>query len=380
MDTNQTGILDNKHRQAAWAIILLGAALLVALTPFASGLLGAPILYSITVPIHRWMARRIPAWMAAVLVILLTITLVVIPSIWLVGQLVNQAQQAIAGLTNSPLLERLTGLHFGPIDVGSQLVEAGRQLLRWLGTNAIGLVGTAARLFLNLTFAFFGLYFLLLHPEGAWRGVRPWIPFSDESAELLRQRFHAVTTSTVIGTGLTAIIQGALLAVAFQVLGLGNALFWGTVTAIFAVLPVVGSGLVWGPAAISLIISNNYAAAAGMIGWGAIVVGSVDNVIRPLVYNRYAKIHPMITLVGAIVGVGYFGIAGLLLGPLAISYFFELLRLYRAEYGTQVGLSGDFAVIPAPSEPPDGNPGEDEQGPAHGVDGVAGDGAPHDEG
>ena len=356
------GILDSKHRQAAWLIILLGIGLAIAVSPYASGLLGAPILYSITAPVHRWLARRMPAWLAATLVIVLTILLVVIPAIWLVSVLVNQAQHAMGGLANSPLLDRLRDLQFGPIDLGTQLVEAGRQLLRWVGTNAFGLVGTAARLFLNLTFAFFGLYFLLLRPQAAWRGIRPWIPFSDESAEMLRDRFHAVTTSTVIGTGLTAIIQGALIAGAFQVLDIGNALFWGTVTAVFAVLPVVGSGLIWGPAAISLFLQGRVGPAVAMLVWGAVVVGSVDNVIRPVVYNRYAKIHPMVTLVGAIVGVGFFGIAGLLLGPLAITYFFELLRLYRAESGEKAGITTEFdtfAVLPpAVAQPPHGDAGE----------------------
>src|SRR5690606_23024931 len=102
-----------------------------------------------------------------------------------------------------------------------------------------GLVGTAARIVLNLTLSFFGLYYLLVYPVASWRGVRPFIPFSDASADLLRERFHAVTTSTVIGTGVTALLQGLLVAAGFAVTGLGNAVFWGVVTAVFAILPVV---------------------------------------------------------------------------------------------------------------------------------------------
>jgi predicted PurR-regulated permease PerM len=149
----------------------------------------------------------------------------------------------------------------------------------------------------------------------------------------------------VIGTGVTALLQGTLVAIAFAVSGLGNAVFWGVVTAVFAVLPVVGSGLVWGPAAIVLFTRGDTGWALAMVVWGGALVGSVDNLIRPIVYNRYARIHPMVTLVGAVAGVSYMGLLGLLLGPLAISYFFELIRLYNAEYG----ISG--VAVPAPAPP-----------------------------
>ena len=337
------GVLDSKQRFASWIVILLGVLLVVALWPYASGLLGAPVLYSITAPLHRWLSRRLPRGLAAILVILLLVALVAGPGTWLVTILVGQAQAAAQQIAGSPLLDRLTGLTIGPIDVGAQLVEAGKGLVGWLGQSAIGLVGTATRFVLNLTLSFFGLYFLLVSPEAAWKGVRPFIPFSDPSAELLRERFHAVTTSTVIGTGVTALLQGTLVAIAFAVTGLGNAVFWGVVTAVFAVLPVVGSGLVWGPAAIVLFTRGDTGWALAMVVWGGAVVGSVDNLIRPIVYNRYARIHPMVTLVGAVAGVSYMGLLGLLLGPLAISYFFELIRLYNAEYG----ISG--AAVPAPA-------------------------------
>jgi predicted PurR-regulated permease PerM len=143
-----------------------------------------------------------------------------------------------------------------------------------------------------------------------------------------------VTTSTIIGTGLTAAIQGALLSLAFWVIGLPDAVFWGVVTMVFAILPLVGSGLVWGPAAIILLLDHRYTAAVGLALWGVLVVGNVEFAIRPMVFRRWAHIHPLITLVGALAGLPYFGLLGLLIGPLALSYFFELLKMYREEYLT----------------------------------------------
>jgi predicted PurR-regulated permease PerM len=148
----------------------------------------------------------------------------------------------------------------------------------------------------------------------------------------LRDRFRDVTISTLVGTGLTAAVQGLLVGLAFWATGIPNALFWGVVTVILAILPVVGSGLVWGPGALALAIEGRYGMAIGLAAWGIIVVGNVDNIIRPVVFRRWAQIHPFITIIGAFAGINYFGLLGLLIGPLAISYFFELIRMYRQEY------------------------------------------------
>jgi len=120
--------------------------------------------------------------------------------------------------------------------------------------------------------------------------------------------------------------------VGFWFTGLANGLFWGVVTALCSVLPVVGSGLVWVPGAAVLLVEGNQQAAIGLVLWGGIVVSNIDNVIRPMVYRRWANIHPLLTIVGAFGGIRYFGMLGLLIGPLALSYFFELLRMYRQEY------------------------------------------------
>ncbi len=136
----------------------------------------------------------------------------------------------------------------------------------------------------------------------------------------------------MIGTGAVAAIQGLLLGLAFGVVGLPNALFWGVVTMAFAILPVVGSGMIWGPAAIVLYMQGRPLLAILLVIWGVVVVGSVDNFIRPLIYRRFSAVPPLITLIGAIGGVAQFGLLGLLIGPLALSYFFELIRMYREEY------------------------------------------------
>jgi predicted PurR-regulated permease PerM len=118
------------------------------------------------------------------------------------------------------------------------------------------------------------------------------------------------------------------------------------VTVVFAVLPVVGSGMIWGPGVAVLVFDGRLGAGLFLLVWNLITTGIIDYGVRPMVFNRFASIHPMITLVGAVAGVSYFGILGLLVGPLALSYFFEILRMYRQEFVPQGSESGFTAERP----------------------------------
>jgi len=324
--------LDSNHQRAAMLILALGIALLIAISPFATGLIGIPVLYVVFQPVHLWLTRRVSPRIAAAMVTFLALFLIVVPGVSFAGLIVSQAQEIASGVVASPLLERIAQIQIRGVDIGPQLAGLGGKLVSWIGSSAFGLIGTATRLALNVTIALFGLYYLLLSPGGTWEAVRPYIPFSSANTETLRLRFRNVTISTVIGTGLVAAIQGALVGLGFWVAGLSNALFWSVVTMVFAILPVVGSGMVWGPGAIALGLGGHWGWAIALAIWGLVVVGNVDYIVRPIIFRRWANIHPVVTLLGALAGVPYFGLLGLLIGPLALSYFFELIRMYREEY------------------------------------------------
>jgi predicted PurR-regulated permease PerM len=324
--------LDTKQQRASWVILVLGIGLALALWPFFTGLVGAPVLYIVFAPVHRELARRIPSRFAAGITLLLAMAIILVPGVGFVGLLAGEAQDMARGVIRSPLLERVRELNIAGYDIGAQIEQLGSRLVSFVGSSLLGIAGTATRLLLELTVAFFGLYYLLVSADDVWRLMIPFIPFSEANAEALRQRFKDVTTSTLIGTGLTAVVQGTFVALGFWVTGLPNAAFWGVVTVLLSILPVVGSGLVWAPGVAVLAFEHRYGAAVALTLWGIVAVGQVDNLIRPWVFRRYASIHPFVTIIGAMAGISYFGLLGLLIGPLAISYFFELIRMYRQEY------------------------------------------------
>jgi predicted PurR-regulated permease PerM len=321
------------RRYASWLILGLGFAILVALLPFAVGLLGAAVLYVICAPAHGALSRRFGPRPAAALVLFGTLLLILLPAALITTVGVNQAPEILHSLTTSPVLARLAGLKIAGIELGAQITEASGALLSWVSQQAFLAFGGLARTLLNLVIAFFGLYYLLVARPGTWEQARGYLPFTPRNADLLRSRFHSVTEATLLGIALTAVLQGVLIGTTFWLLGLPHALFWGMLTALASVLPLLGSALVWLPGTLVLAATDRWGAALALALIGAGIASNVDNLVRLVIFKRVSDIHPMITLVGAFAGVRYMGLIGILLGPLAIVYFFELLRAYREEHG-----------------------------------------------
>lgn len=351
--------LDVKRWRAQLLLLALGVALAVALAPFASGLLGSLVLAVALTPLHRWLTPRLGVRGAAFVALVLGVVLLLLPASWLVAMVASEAPEIVRGIYGSGWFDRLAALHVGGVDVGGMLGQAGGAVVGWLSGRAIGIAGGVVHGTLNAVIAFFGLYYLLVGGERHWHAVREYLPLSHASADELRARFRLVTEATLLGTGLTALLQGTVVGLGFWAVGLPRAPFWGAITALASILPVLGSAFVWLPASLGLATQGRYAAALVLAAIGAIVASNIDNVARPLVNRRVSNLHPMTTLVGAFAGVGIFGLAGLLLGPLAISYFFELLRLYERDYGDGAraidagGATRGTAPLPSPDRPGD---------------------------
>lgn len=332
--------LESPRDRAGLLIMLLGAAILIALTPFLSGLLGAAVLYVMFVGPYKRLTRVMPDGLASAFTLIVAIIVIALPLTWLVGVLVDRVPDALQGLQSGLLIDRLSQVRIGGIDLGVQVAEASGMLVQWVSAQAIGFLGGAASASLNLVIAFFGLYYMLHSGEALWTGFHGYVPFSSGTADALRLHFYSVTQATLLGTIATAIAQGALIGFAFLLVGLPEPLVWGSMAAFASILPVLGTGLVWMPAVLVLFFQERYGAMVVMLIVGWLLASNVDNLIRPMVYRRVSNIHPMVTLVGAFAGIKYFGLPGLLLGPLAIAYFFELLRFYRLEYGAGVAATG----------------------------------------
>jgi predicted PurR-regulated permease PerM len=321
------------HRIVAGGVVAaLGVALIVALFPFIPGLLGAPILAVIFAPLHRRLTRRMRPGAAAALTIATAILLVLVPGTAIGVLLAREIPKVLGGSNLSGLLARVSAIQIAGFAIGSGLAAVGRSVSAWGSHEVVVIAGSATRAAVNLVIAFFGLYYLLVSGERAWRSLASYSPFSHTTTERLRVKFRNVTKATLLGIGLGSLVQACVVGIGFAVTGLPNPVLWGAVTGIVSVLPMVGASLVWVSGTIALFAQHRFAAALVLLFIGGVISAHVDNFIRPIVSHRVARIHPLVTLVGAFAGIRYIGLPGVLLGPLALAYFFEMLRAFELEF------------------------------------------------
>src|SRR5256712_12020575 len=187
-------LIDTNHQRAALLVLLLGIGLVIALAPYATGLIGIPVLYAVFAPVRVWLSLGVRPKIAASLVVVLALFLIVVPGVSFAGLIVNQAQQITGSVVRNPILGRIAQLELGGVDIGPRIADLGAKIVGWLGSSAFGLVGTAARLALYLPLSLFGLFYLFLRPGETWGAGRPLIPFSAQNTGEIRQRFPARTT------------------------------------------------------------------------------------------------------------------------------------------------------------------------------------------
>jgi predicted PurR-regulated permease PerM len=168
------------------------------------------------------------------------------------------------------------------------------------------------------------------------------LPFSPESSNQLATNLQRVTKATLLGTILSATLQGISMSIGFLLVGLHGAAFWGVMSGFASMVPVVGSAIVAVPTALLLLVRHNTSGALVIMAFGWLVPDLIDKVTRARVSRRLGDVHPLTTLLGALIGVPLFGMIGIVVGPLLISLFLELLRVYQRDYGaTEIPASND---------------------------------------
>ena len=316
----------------ALAALALGVAW--ACLPFLSGLLGAAVLCVIATPAHRVLAPKVGERTSALLLTIGSFLLLAAPALLLLAAAIQQAPIALQRTLESTAFARLAALHVGPVDVGVQITEAGKTLVAWGSSRAIAAAGGVTRVVLNLLIGLLGFYYLLPAGPALWRRARRLIPFSSSGADRLAERFTSITRAALLSIVATALSQGLTVGLGFLLVGLPNPFFWGVVTGVVSILPIFGSALIWVPGVAVLFLDGRMGPAITLGIIGFVISSNVDNLILPIIYRRVSGMHPMTSLLGAFAGVKMLGIFGLLLGPLALTYCFELYSLYEAEYGT----------------------------------------------
>jgi predicted PurR-regulated permease PerM len=196
-------------------------------------------------------------------------------------------------------------------------------------SNAIGLIKGFSYFFLDLVLTLFIAFFMFMQGDdfiAAIKGLSPLDPSHND--EILRET-ETTIKATLWGTVIVAFAQGTLGGIGFLIFGLPQPAFWGTVMIPASVIPVIGSTIIWGPAAIYLLFTGRAMAGIGLILWGGVVVSIIDNILKPILVKGSSETPSIFILFSILGGLTYFGMIGFILGPLILSFLLSLLRIYQ---------------------------------------------------
>jgi predicted PurR-regulated permease PerM len=312
--------------------------------PFVASLAWATALAVVAWPMHRRFAKQLrSSGLAAAISTTALALAIVVPTAALAPRLVDQTATGIASIRDwlslggiERTLERapwwlqpVWGWVEDNVDGGALAQRAG-DVLAGLGTVA---VRASLDGMLQLLLTFFLLYYFLRDRDDVLRGLGALLPLSRAES---RSVFHTIGDTlyaTLLGKVLVSIMQGVLVGLMFAWLGLAAPFFWGAVTAVVALVPVLGPPVVWGPAAILLALDGRWGGAMALAGWGAAVVGLADNLVYPMMVGNRVRMHTVPMLLSMIGGLFVFGLAGFFLGPVALAATLALLRIWNERSG-----------------------------------------------
>ena len=347
---------------AVVAVLTVGLAAVVM--PFFGAVFWGVVLALLFEPLYRWFLGRMKkgrptlAALATLAVILLMVMLpLALVTVSLVQEVSGLVQRVKSGEVNfgryfeqivAALPSWATGLmdRLGLVDIGTlqqKLTDAIGARGQALGGRAVDFGQDALDFIVGFCLAMYMLFFLLRDGREVSRRVVEAIPLEPAVKVRLLATFTTVIRATVKGNVLVAVAQGALGGLAFWVLGVHGALLWAVVMAFLSLLPAVGAALIWGPVALYLLATGAVWQGAALIGWGVVVIGLVDNVLRPILVGKDTQLPDYVVLVTTLGGLALFGLSGFVIGPLIAAmclaawqiYSDERKRARHAEAGTE---------------------------------------------
>lgn len=318
-------------------ILFLGILIFRELVPYLTGILGAITLY---VLMAGWMEKLLkkgwkPSIAAGLLMfgsfigILIPVSGIIIMLTSKIGKAVNNSEMVVSALKNQlQHLEEYIGY-----DITSAIDTSA--ISSWVSTNLQNLAGGTFNVFVAIGLMYFMLYFMLINREQMKKALIDYIPLGKANLSTIAKESNLLVKSNALGIPLVAFVQGLIALIGYLVLGVPDPFFWFGITAIGSMIPFIGTAIGIVPTTILLFADGQNWQGIALIIYGVVVVGSTDNLIRIMILDRLAKVHTLITLVGVIVGVQIFGFIGLIFGPLLVSLFLLILKIYKKEYGNE---------------------------------------------
>lgn len=313
----------------------------------------AVVLGYLLLPVYDWMAHRIasPSIRAAVLV-LVVLFAIAFPVLFVVSEVANEVPRALHSTDVTTLVERANNwvdARFGRhIPFNQDLIKYLKDVGEAAMHSAPGIIGVVGNTALGLFVLLYALYYILQDGRMIWRNFMAVLPLSERVKPILVTDLKQTLTGVLYGQVFTAVVLGLLLGPGYWIFDVSHVLFWVTLTAILAVIPIVGPNMVWVPLAISRFVAGDPGAGIGLAIYCGSVAFIIDYVVKPRLISGRTELHPLAALLGVMGGLEFFGLIGFLFGPLLLSLVLAMLRFHREAAASQLEL-----VESAPRSPGD---------------------------
>ena len=330
-----TGKLFNERVKSIGFIIVLTLLLcliIYELRYFSSSVLGAFTLYIILRQPYRKLRSK--GWNKTLTTAVLVIATFLIVFI-IGGGITGVAYSKIQYFNPQTILDNIKLVHDSFIQkweyniFPEDIVEKG---VMWLGNALPGLLSATGNVIANVILMVFVLFFMLQESEKFEKGIVNFLPISNDNVRLLKTETKNMIISNAIGIPLIMMLQASLSALAYWFTGAGDPIIWGILTGFAGLIPVIGTVVIWIPLSLNLLIGGNIMQGVILLLWGACVISLIENGFRMMFLKKYANVHPLIPLFGVILGINLLGFWGIIFGPLVISGFLLLVKIFHSEF------------------------------------------------
>lgn len=317
------------HIQTGFFLILLLAILALSFLifqPYLSPIVLAATFAVVFYPLYQRLLKYVRSQNLAALIAVVCVVFVIgVPLAFFGGRIFQEALAVYeAGAWRSLAQDKLTAYLPVSIDVNSYIQRG----LVWVLQHTGQVVSRLATIFLYAFIGILALFYFFRDGEHIIKKLKILSPLQDRYDTSVIARLQGAINSVVRGALLIAIIQGILTGVGLALFGVPNAVLWGSIAVIAALIPYLGTAAVLTPAIVYLFVTNQVAGSIGLLIWGIVAVGLIDNFLGPRLVNRGIRLHPIVILLAVLGGLAFFGPLGYLLGPLTISLLFALLDIY----------------------------------------------------
>ena len=326
-------------------VLLVSALFLFMIRQFLIAIFLAGIFSALSFPMYRrfeifFGGRSVPASAVTIVVI---VCVILVPLAGLLGIVANQAVK-IATVTKpwieqqisepGTLSQSLQSLPFYETiePYRNQILSKAGELAGSIGGFIVDKLTSATmgtfNTIIDVLIMLYCMFFFLIEGDGILKKAVYYMPLEDHDECRILDKFTSITRATIKGTLVIGVLQGGLAGLAFAVLGIPSAVFWGTVMAVLSVIPSVGSALVWFPAVVYLVATGHIAKGIVLFVFCAFVVGSLDNLLRPKLVGKDTQMHELMILFGTLGGIFMFGMVGIIIGPVIAGLFVTVWEIY----------------------------------------------------